>query len=281
MSILFILLALLFAGILSGTAISGAFAWTIHANRNPALLEERFTPSSLKLAAKLVLVESLCLFITLLAHPLGWRQEKGVRHRPPGARPAGTPVLVLHGLFHNRLSCWWLCRFLRPRCLGGVYAVNIPVWGDIEEATDVLAERINELRIALGVEKVHLVGHSMGGIIARHYLQRPGAAAKVSACVTLGTPHGGSMLAPLAVSPLGRLLVPNSPFLRELAQTPPPPGVRFSAVYSRHDNLVVPCFSARLEEGRNIELSGMMHCALLYHPRAMEAVAAELREATP
>jgi hypothetical protein len=88
------------------------------------------------------------------------------------------------------------------------------------------------------------------------------------------------MLAPLAVSPMGRLLVPGSPFLQELAQVPSSAGVRFSAVYSRHDNLVVPYCNGRMEGGRNVELSGMMHCALLYHPRAMEAVAAELREET-
>lgn len=280
MSIFFILLAVVFAGILSGTAISGAFAWTIHALRNPGLMDERFRPSSLKLAGRLVLIESLSLFITLLAHPLGWRQERGVRHRPPGAPPAGTPVLVLHGLFHNRISCWWICRFLRPRCRGGVYSINVPVWGHIEAAVDVVAERVDELRIALGVEKVHLVGHSMGGIVARRYLLRGKTAGKVDRCVMLGSPNHGSMLAPLAISPIGKLLVPGSPFLQELTQAPLPPGVRFSTIYSRHDNLVVPWDSARLEGVRNIELSGMMHCTLLYHPRAMEALAAELTEET-
>lgn len=278
MSIFFILLAFLFAGILCGTLISGAFAWTIHALRNPRLVDERFRSSSLKIAARLVLLESFSLFVTLLAHPLGWRREKGVRHRPPGSPATGTPVLVLHGLFHNRISCWWICRYLHPRCRGGVYSMNVPVWGHIESAVDLVAERIDELRIALGVEKVHLVGHSMGGIVARQYLRREKAAAKVDRCLMLGSPNHGSMLAPLALSPLGKLLLPGSSFLQELSGAPIPAGVRFSAIYSRHDNLVVPWDSARLEGGRNIELAGMMHCTLLYHPRALQALAAELTE---
>lgn len=277
MSILFILLALLFAGVLAWTAISGAFAWAVQAGRNPALLEERFRSSSLRLAARVVLTESLCLFVTVLLHPFGLRRERGVRHRPPGTGPAGTPVLLLHGLFHNR-TCWWRAkRYLRPWCRGGLYSMNLPPWEPVEALLDRVAERVDELRIALGVERVHLVGHSMGGMLARKYVQGRGAA-RVDRCVLLGTPNGGSMLAPLAFSPLARLLVPGSPFLRELAEAPQPAGVRFSALYSRHDNLVVPYESARLEGVRNVELSGMGHCALLYHPQALKALAVELME---
>ena len=42
-------------------------------------------------------------------------------------------------------------------------------------------------------EGVDVIGHSMGGIVARIYIQELGGAAKVRRLVTLGTPHSGSL----------------------------------------------------------------------------------------
>jgi pimeloyl-ACP methyl ester carboxylesterase len=52
---------------------------------------------------------------------------------------------------------------------------------------------------AEGVKKVVLMGHSMGGLVMRAYLNDPSLAQKVSRAVTIGTPYWG---APKAIFPL-------------------------------------------------------------------------------
>ena len=55
-----------------------------------------------------------------------------------------------------------------------------------------------------------LIGHSLGGLIARYYVQCLGGDERVHTLVTLGTPHGGTATAYLRARPAGRQLRPGS-----------------------------------------------------------------------
>ena len=46
-----------------------------------------------------------------------------------------------------------------------------------------------------GYERIHVIGHRLGGLIARYFVQRLGGDAQVHTLVTLGTPHQGTQLA--------------------------------------------------------------------------------------
>ncbi|NLE03899.1 MAG: alpha/beta fold hydrolase, partial [Crenarchaeota archaeon] len=43
--------------------------------------------------------------------------------------------------------------------------------------------------------KVDIVGHSMGGLIARYYIENLGHSSRVAKLITIGTPHWGSYMA--------------------------------------------------------------------------------------
>jgi pimeloyl-ACP methyl ester carboxylesterase len=188
-------------------------------------------------------------------------------------------VLLLHGLFHNR-TCWsWLRYCLRRRGMTSVHTLNLPPWFDVETLVERIDQRIDELRFASGADKVHLVGHSMGAMLARHYLQLRGGAAKVASATLLGAPNAGSKLVPFALTPLGELLLPGSEFLERLAEAPLPEGVPLRNIYSRHDNMVVPADNGHLEGAENVLLTGIGHASLLYHPHAFEALYDALAEA--
>jgi pimeloyl-ACP methyl ester carboxylesterase len=69
--------------------------------------------------------------------------------------------------------------------------------------------------------RVDLVGHSMGGLVARAYLAEPGAARRVRTLVLLGAPNQGSAATFEELGPNTRLprtardLLPTYPFLRD------------------------------------------------------------------
>jgi len=257
--------------------LSYAFVWYECANREPQLLENRFAPERLARAAGIILLETVCLLLTILQHPLGWFPA----HAPPPEGEGERPVLLLHGLFHNR-ACWcWTRHRLRRRGWRHLYAINLPPWHDVEDLTERVDRKVDELRNASGVDKVHLVGHSMGGVIARNYLQLRGGAAKVASCTLIASPNHGSRLAPFTLTPLGRLLLPGSEFLRRLAAAPLPPEVRVTSIYSRHDNMVLPWDAAHLEGADNREFSGMGHMTVLYHPEVFAALLTALQEDKP
>jgi triacylglycerol esterase/lipase EstA (alpha/beta hydrolase family) len=120
----------------------------------------------------------------------------------------------------------------------------------------------------------------MGGIIARNYVQNRGGAAYVHGMVTLGSPHHGSKLAPFALSPMGKTLLPGSSFLRKFNSISWPKETSAFSIYTRYDNIVLPADSAKMEGAQFVELDGMGHTALLFHPRSLQAVIDALNNIT-
>lgn len=273
MQIIFALAALFFTIPAGLTLLSYAAWWYECANRHPQLLVGRFRPTHLGRAGGIILGEAFFLMLTILLHPFGWFNRKS----PPAGNDR-PPVILLHGLFQSRACWWWLRLHLRRQGWNALYAVALPPWKDVEVLTERVAHLVDTLRHRHGVHRVHLIGHSMGALIARNYLQIRGGAGKIERCVLLGAPHGGSKLAPFAVSPLGLLLLPGSPFLQRLAAAGWPNDTGVLNIYSRHDNIILPTENASLPGMRNVELAGMGHTSLLFRPSVIRKIIAHLKE---
>jgi triacylglycerol lipase len=269
---LLILLILLVLDLLV-VLVSYSMCWYEYANAEPQLMDKRFNISSLRLILTVTLQETFFNYLTLLVLPFGLFQTRG------HTQQAGeTPILLLHGLFNNQASWFWFKWKLRGQGFNTIATINLSSWHNEEVLTELLAKKVDELRHRLGVTKVHLVGHSMGGLIARNYLQLRGGAGKVDHCIFLGAPHLGSKLAPFAISPLGRVLIPGVDFLQRLAAAPAPEDVKVTNIYSIKDNMVLPNVNARLPWGENIELDRMGHTALIYRKPALDAVMTALKK---
>ncbi|MDT8442232.1 MAG: alpha/beta fold hydrolase [Desulfuromonadales bacterium] len=258
--------------------LSFTVAWYERANAAPDLIDRRFTARGFGLSLWLMIQEIACLLLTLLLRPCGWHRQ---RLQPGPVNNERRPVILLHGLFQNRSCLFWLAHRLRCAGWSHVYSINTPPWRDIETLTEILAKKVDEIRLALQVDQVDLVGHSMGGMIARNYVQHRGGAPRVRRLVTLGTPHRGSKLAPFAISKIGLSLLPGSAFLTSFNAGAWPAETDVVSLYSRHDNIVLPTANATLSGIPAIELSGMGHNALLFHPRTLQAVVDALARPKP
>ena len=58
-----------------------------------------------------------------------------------------------------------------------------------------LKEEVERVLALKGADKVHIIGHSMGGLDARYMITRLGMADRVASVTTIGTPHLGTSLA--------------------------------------------------------------------------------------
>jgi len=180
---------------------------------------------------------------------------------------AGTPILLIHGIMDNRSVFTVFRRALHRRGFGVVHAVNYGLFtGDLRDAARELHDHVERLCEATGADKVHIVGHSLGGVIARYFVQRMGGSARVDTLVTLGSPHAGTIGAYLIPTALGRQLRPGSPLLTELDEPAPGCTTRFLVVWSRMDQMVVPQRNARLQrpdlDVAQLELRDVGHLGL-------------------
>jgi pimeloyl-ACP methyl ester carboxylesterase len=231
-----------------------------------------------------------------LLYPLGTRTDPlrpDVRNRPGVQPPAvralfaadplasRTPVLLVHGFVDNCSVFTLMRRGLRRRGFSSVCTWNYsPLLDDVARAAAALGRHVEQVCEATGHDRVNVVGHSLGGLVARYYVQRQGGDARVGTLVTLGTPHNGSLWAHLLPTPLVRQLRPGSPLLRELAEPAPGCRTRVTAVYSDLDQVVVPTTAGRCDhpdlDVRNVLVHGVGHMSLPIHRGVLDEVATTL-----
>lgn len=184
------------------------------------------------------------------------------------------PIVVLPGLADNTAIFTELKQALPGPLVSFGYS---PLTGDVRTAAARLAEQIEELCAVAGVSTVDLVGHSLGGLIARYYVQRLGGHRRVETTVTIATPHAGTVTAwLLSPLPLVRQLRPGSELFQELAEPAPECTTRFVVFSGTADALILPARNGRLEHPdlrvRNVVTAGAGHFTIAAHPDVIAAI---------
>src|SRR6266481_1323704 len=158
--------------------------------------------------------------------------------------PHPTPVVLVHGFLGNPGHFRFLRRFLVARGFHNFATFSYAPRVDHHELAHRLGRAIEAVCEATGRAEVDVVGHSLGGLVARHLLER---GAPVHRLVTLGAPY----------------LTDSLP-------------ERESAIFGAAD-VVVPPPPHRLR-GRSAIVTRCGHLGLLYQPAALGLVAAFLGE---
>jgi len=158
--------------------------------------------------------------------------------------PHPTPVVLVHGLGGARSNFLVLRRFLASRGVRNFASFSYPPRIDYQRLVPRLARRIEEVCRDTGAPRVDVVGHSLGGLVARHLVEL-GDGSRVRRLVTLGSPYYSERR-------------PE----RELA------------IFAAHDPLVPPPAARRR---RVVVVEDCGHLSLLRHPAVLHAVARFLR----
>jgi len=201
----------------------------------------------------------------------GWLQPFRSRRWPDRAEGPGRGVLLVHGFFCNR-GVWnaWLER-LHARGVPCV-AVNLePVFGSIDDYAPIIDAAVRQLEAATGHAPV-IVAHSMGGLAVRRWWAEHGDE-RVHHLVTIATPHHGTVLSKLALSPNTRQMQRHSPWLQALAtRDHGTRRARMTCFYSHCDNIVFPPSTAALEGADNRHLVGVAHVHMVNRPEPWQAL---------
>jgi len=211
--------------------------------------------------------------LSYLAHgvllPLGFHRR---RPRPVRGREQRTVVFV-HGLGANRAGFLPLQGYLKLHGHAPHYAFNYRSAGSVER----IALRLKrEIDAHVRGGRIDLIAHSLGGLVARFYLQQLGGARRVDHLITLGTPHKGTHSANFIPAPLVRQLLPDAPFIRHLNSLSAPEGVNATSIIAGRDLLIQPIEAARCPFGREVRFPEFGHLELLFRPEVFATVKSSL-----
>jgi triacylglycerol lipase len=212
--------------------------------------------------------ELLAFLGASLLYPFGLRRSS----RRTLRRAEQRTVVLVHGYLANRGTLLPLYAYLRARGHQQILAYEYSGAAGIEQAAIGLR---NFLREHVRGGRIDLVCHSLGGLVARVYLQELGGARRVDRCITLGTPHRGTYNAYWVNSRVGRELRPDSALLARLdSSRGAAAGVRFASIVAGSDNIVIPRVFSSTDAV--VHVPGLGHMGLLFSPTAFRAVAARL-----
>ena len=226
---------------------------------------------------------SIRQFYWLMPFRAGFRVPEPVAplRRPPLLPPLLPPILLVHGYGCNR-GLWLPAAKWFSRHGYRVSAIDLsPMHGSIDSYTEPIARAIAELRADTGADQVAVIGHSMGGLAARAYLRRCADQRldpRVTALVTLGTPHRGTHLAKLGRGMNARQMHFGSDWIEELARheaatvglaAEPALLRRITTIGSLQDNIVTRPLEQRLPGVRAIMVRRQGHMSLVSSPRVL------------
>src|SRR4051794_20432439 len=154
------------------------------------------------------------------------------------------PVVLVHG-YAGTDAVWSALRAaLRDAGFGHIVSFSYNSFAtDPAEVSAALTRRVLQAMNRTQAPAMHLVGHSLGGLIVRRALADSPALAQLAAtAVTIASPHCGARLARIAPGRCRGIMRPVSPSRAGRATVAQP--VRWLAYYSERDR-TVPTTSAR------------------------------------
>jgi len=198
----------------------------------------------------------------------------GAPSRGPHREPARPLVLLVAGLGGTSAGCLALGQALHATGLN-VAAISYRSFRtSLEQLAQELADIVLGLQVETGAERVHLVGHSLGGVVIAQALADGLLAGGVDSVVTIAAPFGGTPWANLLpVGAVVRALRHGSPQLARLARAQAPQEVRWLAITAGSDRIVrgrrsLPAHA----EVDTAEVHGVGHLGLLQNPQIIGQV---------
>lgn len=201
---------------------------------------------------------------------------------PPPVAPGPAklnPVVLVPGY----LDFEFFFHVIRKKLLAqGRTVVYLDLWpnmGDIKVKATALKNTVAELKAKTGARQVDVIGHSMGGLITRYYIQELGGLDQLERLITLATPHHGTIVSYLGPSKGASQMHPGSDFLKALNANDESPGpIKYTSIRAGLDEIVIP-HSSPIQEGAENHLARFaMHGTIFIDKTAWKHLDEALRK---
>jgi len=183
--------------------------------------------------------------------------------------PASTPERMDDGdqlvvLVHGSMATAGAWRPLRRRleALGRTHTATFS-YGPMNGVSEIANSIGDLLRRLPGNVRIHLVGHSLGGLAVRWFVQETRSDPRVVQTITVAAPFRGARGAFLMPGPAGRDMRQGSVVLGQLARSAHEPGIANLSILGSADTAVSP--DSFFPLGDRVIVPNAAHNTLLFH----------------
>ncbi len=194
---------------------------------------------------------------------------------PRAAREEDDVVVLVHGFFASAGVWRPMKRALVDDTRAHVASFTHAPGVGIDRIARSLARLVEKIP---GRCRVHLVGHSLGGLVARWYVQELGGHTRVTQTISLGSPFGGTERAHPFPFLVGRDLARTSPVLARLRSRAHEHDVPHTSIVGELDGMVIPGESAVFPRGDVVVIPRCGHNTLLFHEDSIGTVVERVRQ---
>ena len=187
-----------------------------------------------------------------------------------------NPIILIHGLWNSSIIFSYITSQLDE--IGIEYFA--PTLNHSYGMTSIidLTNTLNELILEkYGLEtEIDILGFSMGGIIARYWLQKFDGYKRTRRFISIGSPHKGTLMAQLVPKYLFRGISEmkvNSKFLRELAKNDLIlDDIECICIFTYWDLMVFPSWRTNLNFGEKISVKVYKHRNLVRNKFSIQRI---------
>lgn len=193
---------------------------------------------------------------------------------PVKVEPTDDVVVLVHGFFASAGVFRPMKQSLVTKTGAKVASFTHAPGVGVERIARGLARLVDKLPRGC---RIHLIGHSLGGVVSRWYVQELGGHERVAQTISLGSPFGGTELARPFKFLVGNDLCRTSPLLSRLRARAHEHAVPHMSIVGDSDAVVVPCESAVFPRGEVVVLPRRGHNSLLFDGESIDHVTERVR----
>lgn len=171
-------------------------------------------------------------------------------------------AVIAHGFADDYFTPWW--RPVEEKFNNWGYKTKEIGFDGILKTVDSPQKYANQLQDQIdekveglekhGYDEVIVVGHSMGGLTTRYFMEELGYDDQVDSLITFGTPHQGTDIAKpfSALFDGAKDLSTGSNFIQDLNRDGVSEKVNYLNIYTEDDPMISPYDNAKLPESGNV-----------------------------
>jgi triacylglycerol esterase/lipase EstA (alpha/beta hydrolase family) len=198
--------------------------------------------------------------------------------RQPKVLKEQTPILLIHGYLHNS-SGWFYIRHQLVKQGYRVYTIDLgSPFNSIQQYAQKVDQKAKRIALETGTQKLNIVAHSMGGLVASCYATDYAPSGSVEKIVTLGSPMEGTKLASLAAAirfgECARQMEHNSSFVMQQNQKNANSSTQFYHLSAVGDPIIRPNSSALANnpKAKIQQIFGLGHTSFFCSPQAVKYI---------